>query len=474
MAKSSSTHFMYISNNSTIYAARPRSYDVFFGPLSRFPGPRSWAASYIPRVATVFAGQDAQVWTKLHERYGAIVRIGPRELSVIPVPGNNAWKDIYGFKNPLPRDPDFSVKSMNGTHSVLSADGAHHARQRKALAHAFSDRALKQQEPLLQRWAMLLKQKLAERADGTTAVDMATMYNCATFDIMGDLTFSESLHMLENSKYTPWWSKWGVNYLVSKSKALRRERLEHWRYTADRIERRVQREPEHADLWSYITKYEGEEDGLRPGEHHSNAALFMIAGTETTATALAGTTYHLVQNPRMMQKMVAELRGAFPHPGTVDLESLAHLPYLNSVLHEGLRMYPPVPSSRPRRTGPEGATICGEYIPGDIRISIPHLATYRSSANFKDPDSFEPERWLKNEAYRDDNLSAVQPFSFGPTNCLGKNLAWHEMRLLLAVVLLHFDLRLCPEAKDWTNQKVFTFWEKPPLLCTLEPTALDL
>lgn len=50
-----------------------------------------------------------------------------------------------------------------------------------------------------------------------------------------------------------------------------------------------------------------------------------------------------------------------------------------------------------------------------------------------------------------------------------QNLAWHEMRLLLATVILHFDLKLCEESKAWNHQKVFTLWEKKPLMATLTP-----
>lgn len=51
------------------------------------------------------------------------------------------------------------------------------------------------------------------------------------------------------------------------------------------------------------------------------------------------------------------------------------------------------------------------------------------------------------------------------------DLAWHEMRVLLATVVLSFDLKLCEESQDWDDQKVFTLWEKKPLVCTL--TAIN-
>ncbi|KAF2802879.1 uncharacterized protein BDZ99DRAFT_526982 [Mytilinidion resinicola] len=62
-----------------------------------------------------------------------------------------------------------------------------------------------------------------------------------------------------------------------------------------------------------------------------------------------------------------------------------------------------------------------------------------------------------------------QPFSYGPRNCLGKNLAYHKMRIILSKILVNFDIGLLPESEGWTNQEVYTLWQKHPLLCKLKP-----
>lgn len=54
------------------------------------------------------------------------------------------------------------------------------------------------------------------------------------------------------------------------------------------------------------------------------------------------------------------------------------------------------------------------------RVSLHNWSAYRSELNFKDPDSFVPERWLPNTGYDSDRKEVLQPFSFGPRNCLGK------------------------------------------------------
>ena len=312
-----------------------------------------------------------------------------------------------------------------------------------------------------------------------------------------------------------------IDEWIFKSEKVRDKAWEHWSYTTERVDRRLKREPEHEDLWSKILEKEDTDGGMTRAEHESNASLFMIAGwylpfpissnliprlwavkkqlvssklalrsysqclpkrdkansstpcegTETTATALSGVTYHLLKTPAAMKELVEEIRTTFTDFDDVTLEAVARLKYLDAVLREGLRMYPPVPIGLPRRTPPEGCIICDKYVPGGTSIAASHFATYRMSQNFRDAYEFHPERWLGDPTYKDDNLDAVEPFSVGPRNCLGKNLAWHEMRVLLVSVLLHFDLQLCDESHDWSDQKVYTLWEKKPLLCTLTPIS---
>jgi cytochrome P450 len=205
---------------------------------------------------------------------------------------------------------------------------------------------------------------------------------------------------------------------IFQSGFVRRKQLEHHNYCTERVDRRLAGVPKHHDLWSEIL---AKSEGLSLEEHHSTATFLMLAGTETTASALSGTTFLLLTNPDKLRTLTRELRAAFPG-GRNDmiLENLAREKYLTAVLQEGMRMYPPVPSELPRVVPAGGTTLFGEHIPGGTTIGVHHMTTYRREEFFRKPDEFHPERWLGDPEFKDDKLDAVENFSVGPRNCIGK------------------------------------------------------
>jgi len=107
-------------------------------------------------------------------------------------------------------------------------------------------------------------------------------------------------------------------------------------------------------------------------------------------------------------------------------------------------------------------------------VSIPQFATYR--LNFTFPDHFIPERWLSHpttastptsfQDFSADDKSALNPFSYGPRNCLGKNMAMHEIRLVLVKLLFNFEFTLGEGMEGWAErQGSYGIWEKGPLVC---------
>lgn len=226
--------------------------------------------------------------------------------------------------------------------------------------------------------------------------------------------------MIRSFSYFNGLTDWITHKLILQSSFIRKAQHKHFNYTKDRVNRRLSLTPERPDLWTKIIEKSKGPDGLTLDEHHSNGSIFMLAGTETTATALSGTIYHLLRNRNYLDNLVAEIRTAFSRSEDVGLEKLARLKYLQAVLQEGLRMYPPVPSMLPRRIPQGGAVMGGFFMPGGTNVGVHQLATYRMEAHFRKAGEFRPERWLGDEEFRGDHADALEPFSVGPRNCLGK------------------------------------------------------
>lgn len=99
----------------------------------------------------------------------------------------------------------------------------------------------------------------------------------------------------------------------------------------------------------------------------------------------------------------------------------------------------------------------------------------RMGTNFHRPDEFLPERWLANapREFANDKKAAMQPFVVGSRDCLGRNLAYAEMRLILSKLFFHFDLEMDRErmGKDWLEQTAHISWNQNPLWARLSPVA---
>lgn len=240
----------------------------------------------------------------------------------------------------------------------------------------------------------------------------------------------------------------------------------------DTVDRRINRVTDRKDFLHYILAA-NDEKGMSRAEINVNAFSLSIAGSESTATLLSGATFYLLKNRHMYATLIKEIRTAFKSDNEITLASTNNLAYLEAVLSESLRLYPPVAGTLPRQVPPGGETIDGAYVPAGTSVGVNHFSCYHHPQNFYRAEDFLPERWLPEirdaAPFEKDNRACMQPFSFGPRNCLGKNLARAEMRLILAKLLWRFDLELVGGRGNWMEgQQVFGFWAKPPLMCRLE------
>ncbi|KAL8777566.1 MAG: hypothetical protein Q9213_007802 [Squamulea squamosa] len=466
--------------------------NIYFHPLSKFPGPKSAAATPIPYVRNLVGGSMVDWVMGLHAKYGPVVRTGPDELSFIDP---SAWQDIYTTKPQLPKVKKGIFQSYNGVPVVgATTITEEHTRQRRILSHAFSERALREQEGILKYYTDLLITKLKEQVEETekspVTLDITKWYNYTTFDTIGDLLFNDPFHSLENSADHPWVAaifnglKFGVlstafhhfpplpivvDYLMPRS--IKNVARQHFMWSQEKIARRIQTETKRPDFMTYILGNNEGEEKMTRDEIDSNGSFLILAGSETSATTCSSSTFFFLKNPTVYEKLKKEVRDAFKSQDDITVQAAAKLPYLHAVIWEALRLHPTGPTSVPRLVDRPGVVVDGHEIPIGTRVGIPGKTMTRSPLNFVEPNTFVPERWLPDAdpKFDADRKEAQEPFMVGPRNCLGKPLAWAEMNLILCKVLWNFDMELAEGNKeDWSmEQKVFLLHERTPLFVKL-------
>lgn len=141
------------------------------------------------------------------------------------------------------------------------------------------------------------------------------------------------------------------------------------------------------------------------------------------------------------------MRAAFLHPA----DATARLVYLNAVLEETMRLFPPSPVGPPRVGPPGGEPVDGTFVPGGVYVAADVWTIHHDSRTVGDQrDRFIPESWLDGKV-----KPYTVPFSIGPRMCMGVTLAWVEMRIALAKTVLAFDWELAggiDEIRDWIDE----------------------
>jgi cytochrome P450 len=168
--------------------------------------------------------------------------------------------------------------------------------------------------------------------------------------------------LLASINFYPWLS-WLLFALLPKSAHKAAE--EHFALSCDKVQRRIDKETDRKDIFSHVLTL-NDEKGLSLPELQATAAIIILAGSESTSTMLTGTTNLLMRNPAKLEKLVAEVRSTFNNETEMTLDALEQLPYLRAVFQEAFRLLPPVPTQIPRIVPPEGDTICGHVLPGNV------------------------------------------------------------------------------------------------------------
>ncbi|KAF2466934.1 cytochrome P450 [Lindgomyces ingoldianus] len=468
-----------------LYVSVIITYRLTLHPLSQYPGPFLAKITDCHLAWYAYRGSRHLEFQRCHEKYGPYVRMGPNFLSINT---STALKSIYGFRANVKKADFYTAFPANkktvNVHS--SIDKMQHARKRRVMSHAFSDAAIKNLEKYILANVRTACRLLGERS-GNVSVggveksglggwkeewNVANWCNWLVFDIMGDLVFGKAFGMLESPA-----NRFAVDLVGNAAhrhlicgthltihnwhldkilfRKIAAQRGQYMQYSKSQAVERTKLgvDVDRKDFFYYLLNAKDPETGkgFSMDELWGESNLLIIAGSDTTSTAMAGTFFYLAHNANALEKIAKEIRQAFS-----DVEEIVSGPklsacaYLRACIDETMRMTPPVAGALPREVLPGGIEIDGHHIPAGIDVGVPHYAIHHNPAYYPKPFDYIPERWLPDHrsnplhAVLSDAHNAFCPFSIGPRGCIGKGLAYVELTVTIARVLFLYDLRLAP------------------------------
>ncbi|HXM27174.1 MAG TPA: cytochrome P450 [Chthoniobacterales bacterium] len=204
---------------------------------------------------------------------------------------------------------------------------------------------------------------------------------------------------------------------------------------AEIAERRTHLDPSRNDILTLLMSARDEAgEALTDAELRDELMTLLVAGHETTATAITWALYWIHKFPTIRQQLLKELQAL---DGPLDPTVVFRLPYLNAVCSETLRIYPVGMTLFARVTKSTVELMGSSLEPGTVVIGCIYLAHHREDV-YPDPDEFKPERFLERHYSPFEYL----PFGGGVRRCIGMAFAQFEMKLVISGILSGFELAL--------------------------------
>ncbi|XP_048349427.1 cytochrome P450 3A29-like isoform X4 [Sphaerodactylus townsendi] len=176
----------------------------------------------------------------------------------------------------------------------------------------------------------------------------------------------------------------------------------------------------------------------------AQAMMFIFAGYEPTSSTLSFLSYSLATHPDVQQKLQEEIDEALPNQATPTYNAVLQMGYLDMVVNETLRLYPP--AGRIERICKSTVEINGVTIPEGTVTLIPAYVLHRDPEYWPEPEEFRPERFTKENKESMDPYVFL-PFGAGPRNCIGMRFALLSLKVALIVLLQRYSFRPCKETQ---------------------------
>ncbi|KAK4161030.1 cytochrome P450 [Cladorrhinum sp. PSN259] len=484
-----------------IQYAAIKSYRIFiwprlFSPLRHIPGPKSPFYSPLGQMPAILAS-DSPIdtylsWARMWPTFPFIRFLSLFNSEMLLAVTPEAYKELltthcYEFKKPalLSR----LVEHVIGHRGVIFIEGEPHKAARKRLKPLFSGTSIKRLLPLFQKKAEEMTRWFEKGLDqsGVATFDIGPVYSKMTIDVIGVAVLGVELENLsstdESQKRWDFLPCYAVLFEQSPLSALltfidmavpirwiplkaNRDFVgagaQIRKMTAEVIQNRVQEVNEKAqsgtasggnDLLTMMIEdmynLEGEE-GLGQDYIVDEMLTFLLAGHETSASALLWATYAMATKPAIQDKLRAEILTLFeasdPNNKTPPtMAQIESLPYLDCFLKEILRVYSP--SIFGYREALNDLYLCGEFIPkGTVIMYSPHITCLSETVWGPTAGEFIPERWEKAKGPTSDPYT-TNYFLNGPRVCIGKQFAWVEIKTLLIELVPKFRFAMSPDLK---------------------------
>ncbi|OAA70411.1 benzoate 4-monooxygenase cytochrome P450 [Cordyceps fumosorosea ARSEF 2679] len=440
------------------------------------PALASWTNFWL-----VYAQLTGRIHTILHElvsKHGPIVRIAP-DWVVCGDP--TEIRRIWGARSRWTRAWWYRGMRIDPYQdsSFSTRDDALHTAIRSKLVPGYSGKEVDNLHELVQDQVQSLVRLLDKHvsdggASGSRVVDMAQKIQYFALDTISSLAFDAPFGFMESdedrfryiettgntvyilvatalipgvirliqSPYLQWAAPKikdmaGIGDVIKTA-----ERVVAERYGADPLVKR--------DMLGSFVKH-----GFSQKDAETEALIQIIAGSETTATAIQATILHVITSPRVYARLQAEIdaaeaEGRVSRPVTnAEAQSLE---YLQAVILEGLRVFPPAAALYPKVCDAD-EVVCGVPVPAGTNVAWSPWSIMRDRDVFgEDADLFRPERWLGASRTKTMEQTVMMAFASGSRwECLGKNIAQLELNLVFVELFRRFEFTLVNPAMPWKS-----------------------
>ncbi|KAL8882709.1 MAG: hypothetical protein Q9198_000342 [Flavoplaca austrocitrina] len=436
-------------------------YRAFFDSLSHIPGPKLAAATLWYEFYYDVIKKGRYTWEigKMHQMYGPVVRINPHEVHIHDP---EFIDEVYPGSSVRRTEKYAWAMRMFGVRYTFFAtiDHDQHRIKRNNFAPYLSKASLQKMEPAIQSVVDHMVFKLREIQGTGKVINVLDLFGSLTGDVITQYAFAESYGLLDGPDFSPHWHQammdismnghllkqfgflmplmkampiWlvkltspGTMTLIEIQRMLRNNVIQTKKDIKDGRGPASQNNIFYDVLTNPKVRLEERADDYLQDEAQS----IVGAGTVTTGHILATTHFHLMNNPKLAAKLQVELNGVMASTPTPRWPQLEQLPYFSAIITEGLRIGYGV-AGRVQRSFPETVLHNSGYdIPTGTPVSMSALLVHDDPAIFPDPRTFKPERFLEQPELR----KYVISFSRGSRQCVGLNLAYAELYLVLAAV----------------------------------------